>query len=229
MRPPPSPSINKTFKEKRAKAPRRITETYLHNAGLYYLQRYAASSGHFRRVMERKIKKSCAHHTDQVYEECLEKLENIIQTFLRSGLLNDQMYIESQIRSLKRKGASEKAIIAKLQNKSVPAAQTTSYLKEYQDQHESKDTELIAALTLCRRKKIGPFQRVDRLTDLNLAEKERAVSNTSAPSSPKGAHNDSNYQKDLAKLARAGFSYDTATKAMSMPQDDAMDRLYGLL
>ena len=55
------------------KQPRKISPDYLRNSGLFYLQRYTASSHHFRVVMQRKINRSIAVHTSLDKEECFKK------------------------------------------------------------------------------------------------------------------------------------------------------------
>ena len=49
---------------KTPKPPTRMTETSLANAALFYLSRYASSSGNLRRVLMRKVARSAAYHGD---------------------------------------------------------------------------------------------------------------------------------------------------------------------
>ncbi|MCD8497437.1 MAG: hypothetical protein LRZ85_04760 [Alphaproteobacteria bacterium] len=51
------------------------------------MQRYAASSGHFRQVMLRKVKKSCHAHADQDYEACAVLVDALVDKFKASRLL----------------------------------------------------------------------------------------------------------------------------------------------
>ena len=45
----------RTMPHKKPKPPTRMTETSLANAALFYLSRYASSSGNLRRVLMRKV------------------------------------------------------------------------------------------------------------------------------------------------------------------------------
>lgn len=142
-----------------------------------YLQRYPACVPHFKRVMSRKIELSCRFHTEQDKNECLLMLTNVITLLCSQGLLNDEIYLESRVKSLRKKGTSSRAIQFKLQQKGLLA-------EDIGDALESNDEEsdLSAAITFIRRKK--------------LASKEQI--------------------KQLGSLARAGFSFEIARKALEL-------------
>lgn len=177
------------------KIPRRITADYLHNAGLYYLQRYAASSGHFRTVMLRKVKKSCLAHADQSFEDCTVLVDALVEKFKTSGLLNDDLYVRGVVGSLRRKGASKQAILGKLRVKSVTGDLATTKLEECDEEFAGEENgDLKAALIFARRKKLGPY----------------AGTRVEEP------------QKTLAKFARAGFSYEIAARVMRMGKDEVL-------
>lgn len=177
------------------KIPKRITADYLHNAGLYYLQRYAASSGHFRAVMLRKIKRSCMAHPDQDFAACAALVEDLVQKFISSGLLDDDLYLRGVVGSLRRRGASKQAILGKLRVKSVGGDMAADYIEACDDDFAGGENgDFRAALIFARRKKIGPF----------------AGSRAEEP------------HKTLAKFARAGFSYDIAARVMKLSEDEAL-------
>lgn len=173
------------------KIPRRITADYLHNSGLYYLQRYAASSGHFREVMLRKAKRSCQAHPDQNYADCTALVDELVAKFIRSGLLNDELYVRGVVSSLRRRGASKQAILGKLRVKAVTGDLAETQLEACDEEFAAEkfgNGDLKAAIIFARRKKLGPF----------------AGDRQEEP------------QKALAKFARAGFSYDIAAKVLRM-------------
>jgi regulatory protein len=181
--------------KRRPKIPKKITETYLHNAGLYYLQRFAASKAQFTEIMLRKVKKSCLHHKEQEESVCRKMVETLADKFEQSGLLNDDLYAQGQIASLRRRGFSRRAILQKLRQKGLKSEKINEKLDWHEAETEntpSEDGDLNAALTLARRKKIGPFQG-EKKTD------------------PK---------KAMAALARAGFSYQIARQVLDIQEDD---------
>lgn len=176
------------------KPPKKISEKYLYNSGLAYLQRFPASTPHFRRVMGRKIDRSCNYHKDQDREACLAMLESAIAQFERMGLLDDVAYLSGMINSLRRRGLSTQAILSKLGQKGLPQDRVLEALREYDEDSGTGNADLAAAVRLTRRKKIGPYRREGVETDRN---------------------------KELASLARAGFGFDIAQKALGISQDEA--------
>ncbi len=187
----------KSYREK--KPPKKITEKYLYNSGLAYLQRFTSSTPNFRRVMGRKIDKSCNYHKDQSRENCHTLLETTIETFERQGLLNDAAYLKGIITSLRRRGLSQQAILSKLQQKGLPQNVILDTLKTYDEETSIGNPDLAAAILLMRRKRLGPFRKTDK--DPN---------------------------KELATLARAGFGFDIAQKSLGMNLEEAEEHLHTL-
>lgn len=188
--------------EKPKKQPKKITPSYLHNAGLYYLQRFAASTGQFQHVMQRKIDKSCMAHPEQDREDCQKWLSDVIETFQRSGLLNDELYATGAIRSLRQRGLSTRAIEAKMAIKGVSAALVKKTLQEIDGLSES-DPNIVAALRLARKRRIGPYCPPGKDAAPELRDKH------------------------LATMARAGFDFETAHKVLKMEKEEA-DNLIGV-
>lgn len=176
------------------KIPKKITETYLHNSGLYYLQRFAASTGHFQTVMKRKIDRSCRHHADQDRAACLAMLERMIVKFQSLGLLDDETYTQAAVATLRRRGLSERAILSRMQAKNVPAENVRAALRRYNAENSMKDdeSEMAAALRLAKKKRVGPYAG-DKPCDRNKA---------------------------LAAFARAGFSFEIARKILDLGADE---------
>lgn len=195
----PQNTENKKYERRKPKAPKKITPSYLHNSGLYYLQRFTSSSENFRRVMMRKVKKSCRHHTDQDLDTCAEMVNTLIEQFVEMGLLNDDLYTKGVVTSLRRNGKSRRAIIMKLRSKGLTQDKIEHFLEEYDHEIGGNETEAeqIAAITFARKKRFGPFTR----------EKETP------------------HEKALASMARAGFSYDVCKKTLEMNLEDAEEKL----
>lgn len=180
--------------QEQRKIPKKITETYLHNSGLYYLQRFAASSGHFHAVMKRKIDRSCRHHPDQDRAVCMALLEQMIVKFQSLGLLDDETYTRAAVASLRRRGLSERAILTRMQAKNVPAENVRAAIRHYNSENSLKDedSEMQAALKLARKKRFGPYAG-EKPYDRNKA---------------------------LAAFARAGFSFEIARKILDLGADE---------
>jgi len=179
------------------KPPKKITEKYLYNSGLAYLQRFPTSTPHFRRIMGRKIDRSCTYHKDQDREACIRLLDSTVATFVRQGLLNDAAYLQGMTNSLRRRGLSTQAILSRLQQKGMAQDAVLSALRSFDEDRGGGDPDLAAAVMLMRRKRLGAFRK--------SAEFDR--------------------NKELAALARAGFGFDVAQKALNMNGGDAEEIL----
>lgn len=190
-------NIKPAARRREKKPPKKITEKYLYNSGLAYLQRFTTSTPNFRRVMGRKIDKSCNYHKDQVREDCQKMLDTTVETFLRQGLLNDDAYLQGMVNSLRRRGLSTQAILSKLAMKGLTQEAILKTLRAYDEDRGAANPDLAAAVMLMRRKRIGAFRK----------------------------NEDADKTKELAALARGGFGFDIAQKALSLEQDEAEDIL----
>lgn len=202
-------SEKKSYKRperKEPKPPKKITATYLHNSGLYYLERFAASSAHFKTVMMRKVRKSCMHHTEQSYEDCEILVDELVARFIKTELLNDDVYVSGNVKSMRRRGLSERKIIAKLQSKGVKAETTRDALAEFYERHNinPQHSEFMSALKYARKKRLGTFYDPALKGDMTPELKD----------------------KHMARLARQGFAYDVCRKLFEIDQDDAQQMLY---
>ena len=180
--------------KRQQKQPRKISRQYLENAALYYLQRYATSSENFRRVLTRKIIRSCTFHKVDA-EPFFPIIEEMIVRYERAGLLNDKGFAEAKVSSLRRQGQSKKAILAKLQAKGLGRDDIDGALEAIDTERSGDDDpEMAAALTFARKKRLGRWRK-GPAPDI----KQR--------------------QKELAAMGRAGFSYEVARAALDYSDD----------
>jgi len=180
----------KDYKTERLKkkTPRKATPKYLENAALYYLSRYATSAENLKRVMMRKVDRSARFHGTNA-EEGEAHVEDMIGRFMASALLDDAAYAKSRAESLHRRGNSARVITGKLRQKGVGDDDIATALEALGDDLEDgEDPELAAAMTLAKRRRLGPYFN--------------------------GKVSDDTREKHLAALARAGFSYDIARRVV---------------
>lgn len=165
------------------RVPRKATATYLRNAALYYLDRYASSAANLRRILMAKVDRSArAHGTDRA--EGAAAVEALLADFVRDGVLDDARYANGRTLALYRRGASALGIRARLAAKGVAREHVDRAIANLRD--ESDQPDLTAALTFARRRRLGPYRPQDARTD------HRA--------------------RDLAALGRQGFAYDLARR-----------------
>lgn len=140
------------MKKSYIKKPKKITDSYLRNSGLYYLERFPASTYQFRKIMTNKIKRSCSYHKEQDFNSCLERLDHLIEKYTNLGLLNDHKYTEMLLHSLTNKGKSKKYIYFKLKEKGINESIINEALNKLADDFDFKSLLLTA-----RKSKFPPF------------------------------------------------------------------------
>lgn len=168
------------------KPPRRPTPERLANIALHHLERYASSAENLRRVLERRVFKAARHYEDLDLDQANGWIDALITRYVSSGLLDDRAYAEGRARSMTGRGNSQRQIRMKLMAKGLSADDIDGALVALQKEHA--DPELAAAVKLARRRRLGPYADPTKRAD--------------------------RFDKDLATLARAGFSYDLARRVI---------------
>lgn len=167
------------------------TVPYLERVALWYLSRYPGSTARVRRALEKRVARSVTElETDP--EDGARAIETVIAALTRGGLLDDARFASSRIRVLRSRGLSARAIAAKLRHQGI-ARDTIDAALAAHAEDEGVD-ELAAGRTFARKRRLGRHHRTPE------ARAERR-------------------EKDLAKMARAGFSFGIAQQVVD--EDDA--------
>jgi len=133
----------KSLKSGERKAPKKISKKYLENAALHYLQRYATSAENLKRVLLRKVKKSCAFHQVPA-EDFAPMVDELVARYGAVGLVDDAVFARARVTSLRRQGRSKQEIMARLQVKGLKKAEIENALRLVDEEQE--DPELAAAI-----------------------------------------------------------------------------------
>lgn len=176
------------------KPARPVTRPRLERIALAYLERFPAPTSRLRQVLSRRIDRSVREHgTDPA--EAAVWLEEVVSLCRRLGYIDDDRFAEARAARLQRSGLGLGAIRQRLSALGLPGESVDGALATLKN-GEDGDPDLAAALTYCRKRRIGPWR----------PEEERAE----------------NRDRDLAALGRRGFSYDTARRALdSDPEETA--------
>jgi regulatory protein len=166
--------------------PPKITPSYVENAAMHYLERFSSSTANLKRVLMRKADRSLAHWGGE-RSDALAVIDAVIMKLAGLGYLDDAAYAAAKARGLHRRGTSGRVIRAALAAKGVASEQADAALGGLADEAEEPDHA--ACLNLARRRRLGPFR---------LAEKQAEFRD-----------------KDMAALARAGFSWDVVKRVMA--------------
>ncbi len=156
--------------------------------------------------MMAKVERSARFHgTDR--EEGCRQVEDIIARFLRSGLLDDEVYATAKAASLRRRGSSSRAIQAKLAAKGVDKSVIQTALAAVEEEYP--DAEFSAAVTFARRRRIGPFRHHRSATATKDHEENHEEERKLR-------------EKELAALGRAGFCFDMARRIVDAQSEESL-------
>jgi regulatory protein len=113
-------------------------------------------------------------------------IDELVERYLGSGVLNDARFAKNLATQLTTRGKSSRMISQKLAMRGVPS-EVAQELMTARRQDEP-NAELDAARAFARKRRLGPYRDAEKRAEYR--------------------------QKDLAALARQGFSFDTAKKAL---------------
>ena len=177
--------------------PARVGEAALHEAALTHLARYAATEAGLRRVLDRRIDRWARTQEGAAGSETVAETvaaaraaaRAVVARLAAARALNDAEFATARARSLARAGRSRQAIAAHLAAKGVARETARAALPA------DPAAELVAALVLARRRRLGPFRS----------------------SEPDAATR----RKELGMLARAGFAQAVAAQALGYDRGEA--------
>jgi len=168
----------------------------LENVAAFYLERYASSRENLRRVLLRRVARA-TRDDDTAAEEGRALVEALIARYVAAGLVDDKRYAEARAAGLARAGASRFKIRGKLMQKGVTRDEIDQAIETLDERGEG--SELTAACALIRRKRLGPYRKPADRAEFR--------------------------QKDLAAMARAGFSIDLARRLLRAADVAALEQM----
>lgn len=161
-----------------------------------YVDRFSVPAAGMRKHLRKKTRESVQ---EGVVAPAVAEgwIDAIVERLTNAGLIDDERWAESRARVLSRRGKGRRAIQQDLRLKGIGAELIEQAIQELTEAHHNP--ELMAAYTLARRRRLGPFS-------------------TREPSREQRA-------KDLGKLARQGFSFDVAKRIIDAPDVETLDEL----
>lgn len=140
--------------------PSTVTPISIYNRAVHYLERYAASVAGVRAVLQRSVKRA-ERRGDIVPPQAPEWIEATLVKLVEARLLDDALFAETKVRSLRRSGASAQKVRQKLAVKGVAPTLVDEAL-----QHEDVGDDKAAAVVFARKKRLGPYTMRGDRTDL---------------------------------------------------------------
>ena len=183
--------------------PRKITPEYLRRVALHYLDRYSATEASLRAVLNRRIRKSATLHEPD--PDIPAWVDALLEDMKRLGFINDEAFAQTRAVSLHRSGKSARAIRQTLVGKGIRGEALDRAMAAAADElGHGEDTRAMdrrAGLEFARRRRLGVF---NPLSEVRAERRE----------------------KDMAALARRGFSYDICLAVVeARDEDDLRERL----
>ncbi len=180
------------------------TPERLANIALYYLARYAATESSLRRVLENRVRRAAMQDAtfavDREAQDALaQAIDRLVEQHKASGVINDEAFAAMKVGSLRRAGRSARRITQTLAVKGIKVEATQRALDSY-EQDEGDDQEMKAAIQFAKKKKMGRFAPPPPpATESALVAKRK--------------------NKEVAVMARAGFSFDVIRKVLNADID----------
>lgn len=196
-----NPTLKKTKKDNsNRKTPKKITADRLRNIALYYLQRYASGSENLRQVLVRRVRKTALVHPETDIEQAHIWIDDIVSDMQRLGYVNDDEYARMRAESLYGRGTSHSHIRQKLKQKGLDN-QTIENALHTLVQNHGDNGDLYGAIRYAKRRRLGVY-RTKPVSDL-----------------------DHQKQKDIASLARNGFSWEICQKIIQADDIESLESL----
>jgi regulatory protein len=180
---------------RRQRKPRALSPAYLERVALAYLERFAASTASLKRVLANRIRRA-ADAGDPNAEQAVLWVQAVIEKMVRLGYVNDEAYARMKAASLHRRGLGRRRVAAELAQKGIgqeQVADAMAAVAEEQGVEDGAALERVAAWRFARRRRLGLYRP-------EAARAERR-------------------ERDMAALARAGFSFDIVREVIEADKE----------
>ena len=168
------------------RTPEVLDRKSLEAKALAYLDRFDASANRLQRILADFVKRR-ARALDVDPAPFMSIVVEMLDRYQKNGLVDDRRYGATMARGLVERGVSRQAIRAKLYARGI----TASVIDEVVNELSTNDpSEVSAARALAKKRSLGSYR----------PESERRE----------------NYRRDLGILARAGFDFETAKRALAV-------------
>ena len=181
-----------TQKKRKRRPTPPLTENWLTTEAIRHLQRWPASESRVRRLLWQRVKRAQSFHGG-TKEEAAPMVEAALARLIKTQMLDDGRFAQLWVDHLRRRGTSTRMIEKKLREKGVASSHISHALRAYEPD-DGGDPEEASALAYAQRRRLGPYRR---------------------PYDP----DPNRRRKDLAAMARAGFSYGVASAILREPEE----------
>lgn len=194
------------------RAPKPPTAERFWASALYHISQRETSSADLRRLLLNKVRRYALTLDGTARAEAeatgAEHVETTVARALKERMIDDARYSEMKVRSWRNRGWGERRIAMEMRRKGLGDDLAQDALREVDGEAldgiddpdvSQKEADRLAAETLCRRKRMGPFRKEQ----------------------PRDAHERAKImRREMGALARAGFGGDVIRDLLGRPPED---------
>ena len=162
----------------------------IRNFAYSYIEKYSPSKQQLRTYLFKKV----IRKNQKIFnkKEIFNLIDSIILTLEEQKFISDEYYSDAKSKAYLRRGYSLNKIRYNLIKKGINEKYVKSSISKIQ-QNET-DPDFFSAIKMCKKRRIGASRE----------ESNRPLF----------------YKKDIAILARSGFSYDISKKVLDLPKNE---------
>ena len=160
------------------------------NFAYSYLEKYSPSKQQLKTYLFKRIVKKKQRISSK--KEIFDLIDLVIATLEDQNLLSDKYYSDAKSKAFLRRGYSLNKIRYNLIKKGIDEKHVKASISKIKE--GESDPDFFSAIKICKRRRIGPSRE----------EGNRALF----------------FKKDIAILARSGFSYELSKKILNISKDE---------
>lgn len=175
-------------KKIKVRKPKPLTKERLEFLALRYVTRYSATRGMLGRTLQRHIDKTTYADKDYDKNTAMQWKDAILNRYEEKNWINDGDLTKRYIEHAQHSGVSKQKMQQKLLGKGVDKNLIKEKMMEAVDEGSFDEMDLKSAQIFAKKKSLGIYRK----------------------------HKDADPKKELTKMCRAGFSFETARKALNV-------------
>ena len=160
----------------------------IRNFAYSYLEKYSPSKQQLRIYLFKKPIKTKQNISSK--KEIFNLIDSIITTLVDNKFISDKHYSDIKSKTFLKRGYSLNKIRYSLIKKGIDERYIKASISKIKE--KESDPDFFSAIKLCKKRRIGPIREEDNRSLF--------------------------YKKDIAILARSGFSYELSKKILDIPK-----------
>ena len=165
-----------------------VTVDQIRNFAYTYIEKYSPSKQQLRTHLFKKLIKKGKKTTSK--KEIFNLIDSVMLTLIEQKFISEEYYSDAKSKIFLKRGYSLNKIRYNLIKKGIDQKYIKASISKIKE--KESDPDFFSAIKLCKKRRIGPIRE----------ENNRSLF----------------YKKDIAILARSGFSYELSKKILDIPK-----------